>query len=179
MDPANPRTLYPGVPAGTVDSGETINVALRLIIDVTQGVSDILQAIVDNNPGTALADKLEDVIASLQVVLEELIKSGNEAAVGNIEGAVGSLDVGELEDAVEDGLIDATLGAQLMDILAWIAQQMAIEALDQAIAQGGNPSDIADAEEALEDGNGLRGEGAYKDAVNKYKDALAKAQGAL
>ena len=51
--------------------------------------------------------------------------------------------------------------------------------MNQAIARGGEPNVIADAQQALGDGDILRATGAlFKDAVNKYKDALAKAESA-
>ena len=94
--------------------------------------------------------------------------------MSNIEGAVGDLEAAVgLDPTVDSDLID------LMDELAGIAQQLATEALDEAIAQGGDPGDINDAQQALADGDALRASGAFKDAVNKYKDALAKAESAL
>ena len=134
---------------------------------------DTLLDIVDANPGTPLADKLEDALAQVQTALDELAKEppDNQAALGNIEGAVG-----DIEAAVNDGLLDATEGTDLMDQLAGAARQLAEEALNEAIAQGGDPGVIADAQQALDDGDTLRASGAFKDAVNKYKDALAKAE---
>ena len=90
-----------------------------------------------------------------------------------MEGAVG-----DLEAAVKDGLLDPTQGIQLMDQFAGIAQQIAADALDEAIAQGGDPGEINDAQQALDEGDGLRASEAFKDAVNKYKDALSKAESA-
>ena len=71
------------------------------------------------------------------------------------------------------------------------ARQLAVDAIDEAIAQGGDQGDIDDAQTFLSDGDALRAFGnsgecgpgscacAFKSAVNKYKDALAKAEGAL
>ncbi len=87
--------------------------------------------------------------------------------------------MGELEAAVNDGLLDSVQGNQLMDQLTEIARVLAVEAIDEAIAQGGDAGEIGDAQQAVADGDTLRGSGAFKDAVNKYKDALAKAEGAL
>ena len=66
-----------------------------------------------------------------------------------------------------------------MDQLAGIARHLAVEAIDEAIPEGGNSGEITDAEEALADGGALRVEQAFKDAVNKYKGALAKGESAL
>ena len=141
-----------------------------------------LQAIVDANPGTPLADKLEDALASVETGLDELTKEppDNQAAVGNMEGAVGSI----CDAVVEEGL-DPVQGTQLMDKLAGIARQLAVEAIDEAIAAGGDQDAIDEAEVSLIVGDALRELGnagvceAFKDAVNFYKDALAKAEGAL
>ena len=135
-----------------------------------------LQEIVDNNPGTPLADKIEDALAKAQTALDELNKEppDNQAAVGNIEGAVG-----DLEAAVSEGL-DSEQGTELMDLLVGIPRTLAADALDGAIAHGQCDSDVIDdAQQGLDEGDELRAEGAFKDAVNKYKDALAKAEGVL
>jgi len=124
----------------------------------------------------AVADKAEGASASLQTALDELDKDppDNQAAVGNIEGAIG-----DLEAAVNEGL-DPVLGAQLMDALTGIARQLAVDAIDEAIADpGSDPGEISDAQQSLADGDALRASGDYKDAANKYKDALSKAESAL
>ena len=56
---------------------------------------------------------------------------------------------------------------------------MAADALDAAIAQGADPGVVSDAQQALDDGDALGTLGAFKDAVNKLKDALAKAESVL
>ena len=66
-----------------------------------------------------------------------------------------------------------------MDQFAAIARQLAVDAIDQAIAQGGDSGEINDAQQALAEGDALRASEAFKDAVANYKDALAKAEGAL
>ena len=148
--------------------------------EVTSQTLVHLAALVESNLQTPLADKAEDAIATLGTALDELNKTppDNQAAVGNIESAVGSL-----ETAVIDGLLDPAEGIQLMDQLAGIARQLAVAALDEAIAQG---AVIGDAELALDEGDALRASGLagvvitdFKEAVNKYKDALAKAESVL
>lgn len=139
-----------------------------------EGIIAQLQSIIDANPGTPLADKIEDALAKAQTTLEELNKTppDNQAAVGNIEGAVG-----DIESAVKDGLLAPDQGTQLMNQFTAIARQLASDALDEAIAQDGDPDVIEDAQQALSEGDSLRASGAFKDAVNKYKDALSKAEG--
>ena len=118
---------------------------------------------------------VEDAKAKAQTALDELNTTplDNQAAVGNIEGAVGDLEAAIGLDPAQDPIL-----TDLMDQLAGLAQQLASDALDQAIAQGGDPTVIADAQQALVEGDTLRASGAFKDAVNKYKDALAKAESA-
>ena len=133
-----------------------------------------LKGISAANPGTPLADKVDDAIAKLETVVAELNKTppDNQAAIGNIEGAVD-----DLEAAVQDGL-DPAEGEALMDGLAAVAQQLALTAINDAIDRGGDGSKIATAQDALAEGDGLRASTAYKDAVGKYKDAVANAEGA-
>ena len=154
--------------------------------DTTTPVQPGLLLIIDNlehiiicNPDTPVADKLEDALAKVQVALKELTKTppDHAAAMGSIEGTVG-----DIEAAVEDGLLDPVLGTQLMDQLAGIANQLATGAMDQAIAQGcelTTNSALAGAVEALAEGDALRGLGAFTDAVKRYKEAVANAQSAL
>ena len=145
-------------------------------IESLQNTCDEIQDIIDANPGTPLADKMEDALASCNTAIDELNKTppDNQAALGNIEGAVG-----DIEAAVNEGL-DETTGNILMDNLAGVARQIAQEAIDIAIATPGSDSgEIADAQQSLADGDTLRADEQFKDAVNKYKDALSKAESAL
>ena len=144
-------------------------------------VIDELQAIIDANSGTPLADKVEDAVASLETALEELNKEppDNQAAVGNVEGAAGSLC-----DAVTDEGLDPDEGNDLMDTLAGVARQLTDTAIEEAIDAGGDAIEIAFAEGFLAEGDDLRDQGfddcvKFKDAINKYKDALVTAEGAL
>ena len=111
----------------------------------------------------------------MQTGLVELAKTppDSQAAVGNIEGAVG-----ELEVAVNLGLPGFPEGTAIMNHLAGVARQLAAQASADAVAQGGDPGVINDAQQSLAAGDGLRSSGLFKDAVNKYKDALAKAESA-
>ncbi len=134
-------------------------------------IADV-QDLVDS--GVPDQGKGADVIAKALVAVAELEKtpSDNQAAVGNIEGAVG-----ELEAAVQEGL-DPAQGAELMDGFAAVARQLAIAAIDDAIDRGGDYGKIAVAQMARAQGDKLRAPGTFKDAVNEYKDAVANAEGA-
>jgi len=154
--------------------------------EATEEVIDALQAIVDSNPGTPLADKVEDAKAQAQTALDELNKEppDNQAAMGNIEGAVGDLEAAIGLDPAQDP--DVT---NLTDQLTGVARQLAVEALTQAQAiltcdnPITDPNVVCEAEDALADGDVQRGLGAsffgaFKDAVSLYKVALAKAESA-
>ena len=166
------------------DYSPALGYSPRLVIEFASNVAPVsaqrqtvmalgdLQDIVESNPNTPLADKIEDARAKVEAAFDELAKAppDNQAAIGNIEGAVG-----DLEAAVDAGLLDAVTGTQLMDDLSAIARLLAASALEE-VAYGGDPGVLDDAQAALADGDALRTDGAFKDAVGKYKDALAKAE---
>jgi len=139
-------------------------------------ISNKIQEIVDNNPSKPPADKLEDAFDKLQTALDASNKTppDNQAALGNLKGAVR-----DLEAAVKDGLLEEELGTQLRDLIAAIARQIAADAIQQATTQGGDFGEIYDAQQSLAYGDALRELGNFKDAVAKYKDALAKAESAM
>ncbi len=161
--------------SGAIDEA-TITVHVLTHSEALEDVMATLQGIIENNLGTPLADKIEDTIAKTDTALEEINKTppDNQAAAGNIEGAVG-----DLEAAVKDGLLEATKGTQLMVDLAAIVRELAECAISQAIDAGGDPSKISEAQERLAEGDTLSASEAFKDAVNKYKDALSIAEGEL
>ena len=67
-----------------------------------------------------------------------------------------------------------------MDTLTGTARFIAVTAIDNAInTPGSDPVKIADAQQFLADGDVLRADSLFKSAVNKYKDALTKAESAL
>ena len=125
-----------------------------------------------------LADKIEDVLEKTETAYEELNKEppDYQAVLGNLEGAVG-----DLEAAVKDGLLDPDVGKKHMDLCTRIARQLAMNAINEAEACEGDEAIIDEAWAYLEEGDDLRGEDPpkFKDAINKYKDALAKAESAL
>jgi len=141
-----------------------------------QNLVDALAYIVNSNPGTDMADKVEDVLAKARTAWDELSKTppDEQAALGNLEGTVG-----DLEAAVADGLLDVEKGTQLMEYFASIARNLATDAVGQAIDSGGDPEKINEGQDYLNEGDALKASGSYKDAVAKYKDALSKAEGAL
>ena len=121
---------------------------------------------------------------SCQIAVEELAKTppDNQAAVGSIEGTVGDLEAALNDNLCADAVDPAQCGqslTDLIDVLVGIAEQIATDALDQAVGCDPGHPDLNDAQQALADGDILRASGAFKDAVSTYKDALAKAEGVL
>jgi len=149
--------------------------------DPLQNVIDELQNIIDDNSGTPLADKIEDAKVSDQTAINELNKTppDNQAAAGNIEGAVGSL-----EDAIKDNSLDPSQGEQLIDQLLDVSRQLAVDAIDTANnTPGSDAGKISSANAALANGDSLRAPitsfGDFKSAAAAYKVAIAEAEGAL
>jgi len=142
-----------------------------------------LQHIIDENPDTPLAYKIEDTLAKLQTAQDELDKTppDNQAALEYIECAVG-----QIEEAVNGGLLDITEGILLMDNLTCIARQLAVDAINEAEADPSSKQDkIYDAQSYLNEGDTLRELGQlghidkFRDAVDKYNDAVDKCKDAL
>jgi hypothetical protein len=158
--------------AGGIGTDPTIVELKHPLAKVIEGLQQLIAA----NPDTPSGDKAEDALEKLLTALDELAKMppDNQAAVGNIEGAVG-----DLEAAVKDELLDVEQGTKLLDLLTYAARQLAVDAIDAAIAAEADQDKIAEAEASLAEGDQLWADAVYKDAVNKYKDALAKAEGAL
>jgi hypothetical protein len=85
---------------------------------------------------------------------------------------------GNLEAAFNDGLLSADEVTPILQQLAAAARLLAVTAIEEANARNADPAKIAQAKSALATGDGRRSAGAYKDAINRYKDALAKAEDA-
>ena len=147
-------------------------VALRSPVDTLDAAFDEIDTLIAENPSHA--DKLEDIRAKLETAVAELRKSppAVQAALGAIEGAVG-----EIQSAVSSGDLTASQASSLLDRVTGAARQLTVDAIEAAKARGGNAAKIAEAQRALADGDALRA-GAPKAAVNKYKDAVGKAEGA-
>jgi hypothetical protein len=141
----------------------------------TKDARAMLRALVKDNAGTPLASKLEDALDKLEKADIELGKTppDRRAALNNIEDAVG-----DVEAAVEHGLLAAARGNTIMLLLADEARSLAQAAIGEAIARSGERSEIVDAERRLAEGDVHLAAGAYKQAVGRYRDALSKAEGA-
>jgi len=143
--------------------------------ELTAIVADLL-ALETANPGSDLADKIEDVRQATEVAFfERCVKSppDRQAAAGNLEGAVG-----DMLDAVEDGLIGAAQGNAFMLRLVGVSRAMAGEAIDAARARGARPGHIRRAENHVAAGDAFRDAGRFEDAAEEYSDAISRAEGA-
>ena len=156
------------------DTAATLTAKLVLTPrDIIETVRDDLQDLIDADPGSPLADKLEDARDKLNSALSKLDANDVQEALGEIEGAVG-----DIQAAVDDGLLAAVTGNKFMDDLAGAARTLAFEAIDDEIARNGDPGKISDAQTALADGDVDRANLMFKDAVANYKDAVSQAEGA-
>ncbi|MFX1456844.1 MAG: ABC transporter substrate-binding protein [Promethearchaeota archaeon] len=135
-----------------------------------------LQDIIETNPETPLAEELEDVLEKTEIAYEELIKDPPDylAFVGDLEKAIA-----DLEELVMDGLLDPNEGEILMDLSLAIARNLAMIVINEAMAHNGDQDKIEEALEYIDEGDILRELDMFKDSVDKYKDALAKAESLL
>jgi serine protease AprX len=158
---------------GRIDALAAVELAANPAATIASAIAE-LDAIIAANPGSR-SDKLEDARDKLRKALEELKKTppARQAAMGAIEGALG-----DLEAAAAEGHLDATQSTRVLDRVTGAARQLAVDALDEATSRGGKQGEIAEANRALNEGDALRAVGSFKAAVNKYKDALAKAESA-
>jgi large repetitive protein len=142
---------------------------------VVVGAADELEELVNANPGTPFADKVEDALAKVEAALQKLNQTppDRQGALGELEGAVG-----ELESAVKDGLLAAPTGTEMMQRICRSAQKVVEDAIADALARNGNPGKISEARQALAQGNTRLASGRFKDAIARYKDAVSKAEGA-
>jgi len=99
------------------------------------GIIVIIESIINDNPGDC-ADKVEDALESAYTALDEIDKNppDRQAALGNIEEVVGYLDAA-LED---DYCSDPSELTNLMVDLAGIARAETLQAIEEAIAGGGD-----------------------------------------
>lgn len=138
-------------------------------------VVDLL-AIEAANPGSDLADKIEDVRQETESAWHERCAKDppdRKSAAGDIEGAID-----DLEDALDDGLIGTAEGHALAHRLLDASRMMVEEAIAEAEARGGESRRIRQAIERMEEGDALREEGRFKRAASRYESAISRAESA-
>jgi len=139
------------------------------------GIVDEIQAIVDGDPNSAFAKHAEKAIDDLLEAVAELgeVPLARSAAIHDIHTAF--KDLGNAEKEGFDPL--ATDGYR--ERLADIARQLAVEAIDTALAGAGDPTLIDNAWNKLADGDDEYVAGKFDKAVKKYQEAAREAQDSL
>ncbi len=135
-----------------------------------------LRSIEDANPGSDLADGIEDVRQKVEeAYVERCVKSPPDrgAAAGSIEGAVD-----DMLDVLEDGLIGTSQAEDFLDRLLSVSRTMAIEAIEAAEARGGRWGHIVQAHRAVSEGDRLWNLGSFEEAAASYESAISRAEGA-
>ena len=157
-------------------AGNTVEDSFTVLVLGTSAqvkeLSEALDAVVAAQAGSPIADKVEDAASKLDSALAELSKTppDRQAAAAAIEGAAG-----DLEAAVSSGL---QVSSARIDAVVGVGRLLAETAIAEARARGANPSKIAEAEAARDEGDARRAAGAFKDAGARFKDSVAKAEGA-
>jgi hypothetical protein len=155
----------------------TVTVQPAVLTPCTQlrQVEAQLVALIAAGPTSPAADKLEDVLQKVRAAIVKcsMTPPDRQGAAGELEGAVG-----DLEAAIKDGLIPQSVGEPLILQMAAVSRAWAVEAINEAIARGGNKGQIQAAQNFLKQGDAHMQRGRYKDACAKFKDAIAKAEGA-
>lgn len=157
--------------SGNGSSGE-FTVRILGTIEQLDGLTASLGALVASEPGAALADKLEDALTKLKTTLEKL-PLDRQGALGAMEGAAGDLDA-----AVADRLVAADAGSAMLNRLSGAARLVALVAVKDARDRTANAGKLADADAAVVSGDEARIAGRYKDAIARYRYAVAAAEGA-
>jgi hypothetical protein len=141
----------------------------------TAGLSGVVAQLLSQNPGTPLADKIEDALASLENGFAELALSppARDEAVGYFESASG-----DLEAAVDDDLLDASYGGGLLNRIAGVARHQAKTVLVANACSPAQGSQLTAAWTLLVQADVYRAAGRYKDACARYKTAVVVAEDA-
>lgn len=151
----------------------------RTVAGWRSGLLEIVQSglerLISVNRGRKVADKLEDVLDKVDKAIEkvEMVPPDRQGSAGEIEGAAG-----DLEAALKDRLISGAQGLPLLQDLARASRLFAVEAIDAAIARGGNRGKIIAAQREVRRGDADVIRGRFKDACAKFKSALSQAEGA-
>jgi len=139
----------------------------------SSGVEGLVAQLVNQNPGTPLADKVEDALASIENGFAELALSppDREQAVAYFESASG-----DLQAAVKDGLLPAGYGNGLLNRIAGLSRHQTTSAIGDNACFGKNKPKLVEAKAYLAQGDTHRAAGRYKDANSKYRVAIAAAK---
>lgn len=137
--------------------------------DRIQDAMDLLAGIRDTISNGAIASELDNVVGHLQDALDALASNDARGAINDLRGAVD-----DLVDAINDGL-DPILGESMVEVIVEAARDIAVAAIDDAIARGGSPTRISRAQNHLADGDADRANGEWENAVRDYRRAVQDA----
>ncbi len=139
------------------------------------GVVGLVEDIVNQNPGTPLADKVEDALLTLEEAFDALRGGAVERAeaVSYFVSAAG-----DLEAAVKDKLLAVGYGNGLLNRIVGVARHQATSAAAENACAAAVPSKRSEAASYLASGDSLRAAGRYKDASDAYKTSVILAQAA-
>ena len=137
---------------------------------IDEGVADIQDLIDDPGTSAKAMQKLEKAKSKLEEALEKLAEGNIKKAFGKLEKAVKELgNAGEAGADVSD-LIDALVG---------VAQQIAQNALDEALALPGDPGEIAKAQDEMAQAQEDLDAGKPDKAIKHFQNAWEHAQKAI
>ena len=137
------------------------------------GLVGLVEQLVDQNPGTPLADKVEDALASLEDGFAALAapRRDREQAVNHFVGASG-----DLEAAVKDRVLAAGYGNGLLNRIAGVARH---QATSGSACPARSSARLAEWKSSVVRGDRFRAAGRYKDACDAYKSSVALAREAF
>jgi hypothetical protein len=139
-----------------------------------EGIRADLLAIEEAQPDSELADKIEDVREETESAwFERCAKDppDRKSSAGDIAGAIG-----DLEDALDDGLLGTDEGHAFAHRLLDVSRTMAQEAIAAAEDRGGRSKRIRQARERRDEADALREAGRFKRAADRYESAISRAE---
>ena len=139
------------------------------IAEITLGALDQLQALIDAATNPNAIPELQDAFDATSDALDLLTQNppNLDAALGRLQDAAGVL-----ENAVANGRVDAADVQSIFEALIDVARPIASDAIDNAIANGGDGDEIIEALENLDRGDAEASAGSYGDAIGDYRQAL-------
>lgn len=141
--------------------------------DALQDIIDDLQAILGNDPGQPWGTSITSARAKLVNAQTELGQPTPDMVVVFSELVLGTT---ELEGAIDNYGFDAGAGHELGDRISEVSHPWAVDEVDAAIAQSGDPVLIALAQQALADSDTEQARGEWKLCAAAHKVAVEKAQ---
>jgi ADYC domain len=138
----------------------------------SEGLIPVVQSLVNDNPKSPLADKVEDAIAKLDDAFAELdnTASGRIAALDKFRAAAD-----EIDHAVEDDLLDADYGLGLLGRIGGVARAQVTATLAANECSPKKSTYLTQARTSLAQGDILRASGRVEAAIEKYRVAVERA----